>query len=156
MSVLRWLAGRDLPPARYDRVRRAFLAGMGLVHLAAFGSLLAQVEGLIGPQGILPAEKLLERAREVYGEDAGWRKPTLFWWTGAGETALVGTCWAGIAWALVLVLGFVPKLACALLWCLYLSITSVGDVFLGYQWDALLLETTLLAALWAPLASSTK
>ena len=37
-----------------------------------------------------------------------------------------------------------------LLWLFYLSLTVVGQVFLGYQWDSLLLEAGLLALLLTP------
>ena len=39
---------------------------------------------------------------------------------------------------------------CALLWLFYLSLTVAGQVFLGYQWDGLLLEAGFLAILLAP------
>jgi hypothetical protein len=35
-------------------------------------------------------------------------------------------------------------------WALYLSLMTVGESFANFQWDALLLETSLLAALWLP------
>jgi hypothetical protein len=35
-------------------------------------------------------------------------------------------------------------------WALYLSLCSVGSPFLNFQWDALLLETALLAVFWLP------
>src|SRR5262249_28218371 len=38
----------------------------------------------------------------------------------------------------------------ALLWLFYLSLTVVGQDFLSFQWDALLLESGLLAVLIAP------
>jgi len=37
-----------------------------------------------------------------------------------------------------------------LLWLAYLSLSVAGQDFLSFQWDALLLETGLLACLWAP------
>ena len=37
-----------------------------------------------------------------------------------------------------------------LLWLFYLSLVVVGQVFLGYQWDSLLLEAGLLAVLLTP------
>jgi hypothetical protein len=37
-----------------------------------------------------------------------------------------------------------------LLWALYLSLTVAGQDFMAFQWDALLLETGLLAMFWAP------
>jgi len=36
------------------------------------------------------------------------------------------------------------------LWVLYLSLTVAGQMFLGYQWDTLLLETGFLTVLYAP------
>jgi hypothetical protein len=50
----------------------------------------------------------------------------------------------------LLILGLRPRLLLVLLWLLYLSLSIVGQDFLSFQWDALLLETGLLAALWAP------
>ncbi len=49
-----------------------------------------------------------------------------------------------------LIAGLAPGLCTVLLWVLYLSFVVVGQVFLGYQWDALLLETGLLAVLLTP------
>ena len=43
-----------------------------------------------------------------------------------------------------------PGFCTVLLWLAYLSITVGGQVFLGYQWDSLLLEAGLLAILMAP------
>ena len=37
-----------------------------------------------------------------------------------------------------------------LLWVFYLSLVVAGQVFLGYQWDSLLLEAGLLAVLLTP------
>jgi hypothetical protein len=50
----------------------------------------------------------------------------------------------------LLLVGIAPLPILALLWALYLSLAVVGQVFLGYQWDALLLETGLLAVFLAP------
>ena len=43
-----------------------------------------------------------------------------------------------------------PRAALAIQWMLYLSLSVAGQDFLSFQWDALLLETGLLAVLWAP------
>src|SRR6185312_2610273 len=75
--------------------------------------------------------------------------PSLCWWLGA-ERALPLLCAAGIAVALLLFAGIAPALCLALLWTFYLSLVTAGQVFFGYQWDSLLLETTLLAVLLAP------
>ncbi len=52
---------------RYRLTRSVFLRGLALAYLAAFGSLAAQVDGLIGSRGILPAALFLERAGRFLG-----------------------------------------------------------------------------------------
>jgi len=52
--------------------------------------------------------------------------------------------------SLALVLGLLPRAALLLLWTGYLSLCTAGAVFLNFQWDALLLETGLLAIFLAP------
>ena len=60
-------------------------------------------------------------------------------------------CAAGTALAVVLFFGIAPAPCLFLLWLIYLSLTTVCGVFLGFQWDALLLETGFLAIFLAPL-----
>ena len=50
----------------------------------------------------------------------------------------------------MLILGVAPGPVLALLWLCYLSLATAGQVFLGYQWDSLLLEAGLLGVLLAP------
>jgi uncharacterized membrane protein YphA (DoxX/SURF4 family) len=131
--------------------RRLFLRLVGVVYLAAFVSLEWQVDGLLGPNGLMPAGAYLARVAGVLGDDAPWRVPTLFW-LDASPSSLRAACLAGIATSLVLIAGLVPLAALIVLWALYLSFVGVGQLFLSYQWDALLLETGFLAIFWAPLA----
>jgi hypothetical protein len=42
-------------------------------------------------------------------------------------------------------LGFVPRTAAAICFVLYLSLVTIGQPFMGFQWDALLLESGFLA-----------
>lgn len=134
---------------RHARVRWLFLRALALVYLCAFASLWVQVEGLIGSDGILPAQELLEYVRERTGLERYRLLPTLFW-ISSGDGALLVLCGAGAGLSIALLLGFAPVPTSALLWVVYLSVVGVGQVFLGYQWDALLLETGLLAILLAP------
>ena len=53
--------------------------------------------------------------------------------------------------SVLLLLGIAPAPALFLLWCLYLSLTTVCPPFLDFQWDLLLLETGFLAIFFAPL-----
>lgn len=116
----------------------------------AFLSLAGQIVGLVGERGITPAGRFLDWADSVYGP-AAWRQlPTLFW-LGASDGALRALAWSGVGLAVLLVFGIAPLLVLFLLWTLYLSLAVAGQDFLSFQWDALLLETGLLAMLWAPM-----
>ena len=129
--------------------RRLFLRLLGLVYLIAFASLAVQIRGLVGEHGVLPAERFLDWVHSNYGAGAYRLIPTLFW-LDASDTALLIGAWTGAALGLLLMLGVRPRLLLILLWLLYLSLSVVGQDFLSFQWDALLLETGLLAVLWAP------
>ena len=109
----------------FSTARFVFLRLLGCVYLGAFASLIPQIVGLVGRNGILPA--------------------------GPGDTILRAACIAGSLVSLVLVAGFIPIVAVPLLWLLYWWLSTIGADFLSYQWDALLLETGALATLVAPM-----
>ena len=116
---------------------------VGVVYLVAFASLLVQVRGLYGSRGLLPIGAYLDRLRQNYAKDA-WRLcPTLFWWS-SRERALVGAALAGVLLAAFLIAGGWPLPLLLALWLLYLSFAAPGQVFLSFQWDALLLEAGFL------------
>jgi len=118
---------------------------LAAIHLVAFASLRVQLDGLIGDQGILPARELLQWAERL-GPKRFWLLPTLAW-ISPGQGMLHLLCGAGMAIAaLLLVYGILPNASLLALWALYLSLCTVAQDFLGFQWDVLLLETTLLAA----------
>jgi lipase maturation factor 1 len=133
--------------------RDLFLRLLGLVYLIAFLSLAVQITGLVGSRGILPIGQVLTLARSQYGAQAYRILPTLLW-LGSSDGVLTFLCWAGAALALVAVAGRARAPIFVLLWALYLSLTVAGQVFLEFQWDALLLETGVLACLYAPLRAS--
>lgn len=160
-DTLSWLTdllwGRNVEPPTYFLTRSLFLRLVGVVYLIAFISMGVQVRGLIGEEGILPAAEYLEHVREQYvqrdfaGEEL-WRFPTLAWWN-AGDGFLQGVlCGGGALLALVLIAGLFPLPVLILLWMFYLSLYTAGQVFTGYQWDILLLETGLLSIFFAPLS----
>jgi hypothetical protein len=126
-----------------------FLRGLGLTYAVAFASLGAQAIGLYGDRGILPIARILELFRERAGATAPLDAPSLFW-LGSSDAVLAASCWTGAALGLALAAGLAPRVTAFLCWALYLSWSQVGEVFLGFQWDALLLETGLLAIWLAP------
>ena len=131
--------------------RRLFLRLLGLVYLIAFVSLAVQITGLVGEHGLLPVGDFLGGVRERYGAAAYYNWPTLVW-LAPTDAWLSALSWCGAAASLLLVAGVVPTAATAVLWLLYLSLTTAGQEFLGFQWDSLLLETGLLAVFYAPLS----
>ncbi|MDQ3622318.1 MAG: lipase maturation factor family protein, partial [Verrucomicrobiota bacterium] len=150
-SVLtRLLWGRTFSKPKYLFARWLFVRMLGVVYLIAFVSLAVQILGLIGKRGILPAQSYLDAARAPLGRDRFWLLPTACWWN-ASDGFLLFLCWLGAAVsALVIVTGVWPGACLALLWASYLSLCVAGRVFMSYQWDALLLETGLLAIFLNP------
>jgi lipase maturation factor 1 len=65
-------------------------------------------------------------------------------------------CGSGTGLALLLVVGIAPVPCLVGLWTTYLSITSIGQDFLSFQWDILLCETGFLAIFLAPLGVRTR
>ncbi len=144
-SVTKLLFGPVIVPASYVRVQWLFWKLLGAIYCAAFLSLAVQIIGLIGSNGILPAAAYLSRISEVLGSSRYWNFPTVFWLTGSGHVALLSVCIAGAAFAILLVAGFLRRIALIVCYVLYLSLTTVGQDFLSFQWDILLLETGFLA-----------
>jgi hypothetical protein len=153
LAKLGW--GRTTRPSTYALAGWLFLRALGLVYLIAYLSLALQVRGLVGREGILPAGEYMAAARvwadaHQLGLDRLRVLPTLGWFA-TSDACLVGLSAGGAVLASLLVLGIAPALILPLLWLGYLSLAVVCREFLAYQWDALLLETGLLAVFVAPL-----
>ncbi|HEY3173248.1 MAG TPA: lipase maturation factor family protein [Thermoanaerobaculia bacterium] len=147
--VTRLFWGTVAEKPTYFRASSLFVRLLALCYLAAFLSLSLQVDGLIGPRGILPAEGYLDWIRAQTGPSRFWWVPT-FAWLSAKPAMLYGLCAGGVLASVVVFFGFAPTLGLALAWASYLSLSSISQVFLNYQWDALLLETGLLAIFLSP------
>ncbi len=141
---------RDPLENNFRLSRRIFCVALGVVYVMAFVSLAVQICGLVGPDGILPAADFFSLLRERGEGTSFWKLHSLFWWWRGSDAALLGVCWAGVGLALILILGWAPVPILTLLWFLYLSMFYAGQIFLGYQWDILLLEAGFLAIFLAP------
>ena len=137
-------------PPTYAVSSRLFLRLLGASYGFAFWSLGTQILGLIGHRGILPATHLLDAAHRQLGHSALWRFPTLCWLS-AADPFLKTLCFVGAGLAALVVCDVAPALLLAALWVLYLSLTTVCQEFLWFQWDSLLLEAGFLGMLLAPL-----
>jgi hypothetical protein len=156
-------------------VRDLVARGVGIVLAVAFVSYAVQLEGLVGRSGILPwgrhlaavearlvadgvippADAVIPGALgpvRVVVERALGRlavEPTLAWFLpeSFGAWALVATGLVGALLALTLRFAG-PGLLVA--WASMLSLVTIGQTFLAFQWDALLCEAALVAAVAAP------
>lgn len=148
----------------HELTRTAFLRALAGVYLIAFVSLWVQVDGLIGPDGITPVAGLLRqigaRAPSITGLallDRLWAAPTLAWWLPEAWAGWL-LCLAGAGCAVAALIA--ARQGPWLLGCFvaYLSLGTICQPWLGFQWDTLLCEVgfaSLLLARWraAPAAA---
>src|SRR5690349_6512784 len=148
-SVLRWLF--DSQHGASDRLlsRWLFLRALGLIYFSAFFSLIFQVRGLIGPNGILPAGEYLRAVTNSIGYARFWYAPTLFWFS-ASNHALMAICWAGLLASVLVALNIFPRSMLLLCFTCFLSFVSASSDFSGYQSDGMLLEAGFLCLFLAP------
>jgi hypothetical protein len=125
-----------------------FVKLLGLVYLIAFASLLRQLPGLYGRNGLLPIADYLRAVRRRAGGKGFRMTPSLFWFRD-GDRWLLATAWGGIVCAVLLICGLWPPLLLALLWWGYFSFVVAGRDFLSFQWDALLLEAGFISIFYA-------
>jgi lipase maturation factor 1 len=127
-------------------LRRWYLRGIAAVSVIAFVSLWVQVHGLVGKQGVLPYPEFLRRvAQSSQVGEAFWRAPTVMWWLSA-EWGLDLLCVVGIGASCCVFFRVLEGPALLLGAACYLSLSTVGQVFLSFQWDTLLVETLVVAS----------
>jgi len=140
----KWTFGTQIEPVRFALTQWIFVRLLAVIYAIAFGSLSVQVKGLLGAHGILPAAEYLKSVAESVGVVRFYYVPTVFW-INASDAALQGVCYAGVAIAAMVAVGFLERAGLAILFVLYLSLSAVGQEFLSFQWDSLLIETGFLA-----------
>jgi len=128
---------------------RLFVGTVAVSNAVAFASIWIQWRGLFGPAGILPAGQYLAAAHAQLGPSAWYDVPTLCWVFGTGRFIDL-LCFLGIGLSLLLIAGYAPAACLALIWVFHLSLVSVGQIFYDFQWDGLLLESTLIAVWLVP------
>src|SRR2546427_256446 len=130
-SAVRWLF--DSEQGASDRLipRWLFLRALGLIYFSAFFHLVFQISGLLGPQGILPANDYLEAVGRSVGHLARlWFAPTLLWFSSSSHM-LLGLCWMGMFASLLLVLNIWPRAMLVICFACFLSFVSVRDARAG-------------------------
>src|SRR3984885_2577742 len=150
LSAIHWLF--DSERGAIDRLtpRWLFLRALGCIYSSAFYSLIFQIRGLIGPEGILPSDEYLRAVAHSFGYSRGiWFAPTLLWLS-SGAHALTALCWVGMIAALLLVLNAWPRGMLVICFVCFLSFVSAAQDFSSYQSDGMLLEAGLISFFFAP------
>ena len=130
--------------------RWVFLRCLGLIYFSAFYSLIFQIRGLTGPDGILPAGRYLQQAAESLGRwERLWYAPTLLWFSSSSHM-LMGLCWIGMAASLLLVVNVWPRGMLVVCFICFLSFVSAAQDFSSYQSDGMLLEAGIISLFFAP------
>jgi lipase maturation factor 1 len=151
-SAFEWLLG----PEPIDQKRPGhlwprwiFLRCLGLIYFSAFYSLLFQIKGLIGPDGILPASDYLKAVASAFPAMKFWYAPTLFWF-GTTDRCLIAVCWLGVIASLLVVLNMWPRASLLICFACFLSFVCAAQDFSNYQSDGMLLEAGFIALFFAP------
>ncbi|XP_014008609.1 lipase maturation factor 2 [Salmo salar] len=140
--------------------RHMFLWSMANIYMFAFASLYVQIPGLYGNEGVLPVrlvEPRVDGSRPVLEQIHA--HPSLLWLGPRlgldldAQQAMELLCLVGVLLALgaALLEPLRDSLVFFCLWALYLSLCQMGQDFLRFQWDSLLLEAGFLTVLVAPL-----
>ncbi len=151
-AIVQWLLGPE--PITEKRpghlwARWIFLRALGLIYFSAFYSLLFQIKGLIGPNGILPAQDYLQAVAASFHSQRFWFAPTLLWF-GASDRALMFVTWLGIIASILVVLNLWPRASLLVCFVCFVSFVSAAQDFSGYQSDGMLLEAGFIALYFAP------
>src|SRR5436853_301899 len=149
-SALGWLFSESLGAADRLIPRWLFLRMLGAIYFSAFFSLVFQIRGLIGPNGILPAGDYLQAVAHTLGHlQRFWYAPTLLW-SSSGSLMLIALCWVGMIASFLLFLNVWPRGMLVVCFVCFLSFVSAAQDFSGYHSDGMLLEAGFIAMFFAP------
>ena len=149
-QIAKWFLGPESGTFGHLGPRWIFLRALGVIFFSAFYSLVFQAKGLIGPNGILPAEVYLEAVgHSIHGLARFWFVPSVFW-ASSTDRALVAVCLIGMVAAILLFLNFWPRGMTAICFVCFLSFIATLQDFSSYQSDGMLLEAGFLCLFFAP------
>ncbi len=146
---LRWLfdtrtgaPGRLLP-------RWIFLRAIAAIYFSAFYSLLFQIKGLIGPDGIMPARDYLAAVSLQFPSSKFWYAPTLFWISSSSHVLMLVTG-IGLAASIAAFVNLWPRLSFCVCFVCFLAFVAVASEFSNYQSDGMLLEAGFITLFFVP------
>ncbi len=144
MELTNRIAARLRAPGAFLLTEALFLRLLGLIYLSAFGSLWSQIIGLVGAKGIAPSARFIAALHSELGLRSFFYAPSLFWFN-SSDLSLLLACAVGCFASLLMAAGVFSRASSIACFVLYLSLSSVGQPFTSFQWDALLLEAGFLA-----------
>ena len=148
-NVVRWLFDSRHGPADRLIPRWIFLRTLALWYFSAFYSLLFQIKGLMGPEGVLPAGQYLAAVARALGPRRFWFAPSLFW-ASSSSRMLMGVMVVGLIASVVAFVNLWPRLSFLVCWVCFLSFVTATSVWSNYQSDGMLLEAGFLSLFFAP------
>ncbi|MGB6745191.1 MAG: lipase maturation factor family protein [Terracidiphilus sp.] len=149
VNVLRWLFDSRHGPQGRLIPRWIFLRALAAIYFSAFYSLLFQIKGLIGPEGVLPVQQYLTAVAASLGASRYWYAPSLFWFSST-STMLMAVMGIGLAASVLAFLNLWPRMCFFICFVCFLSFIAASSVFSSYQSDGMLLEAGFLALFFAP------
>ncbi|HVW77080.1 MAG TPA: lipase maturation factor family protein [Alloacidobacterium sp.] len=130
--------------------RWIFLRALGLIYFSAFYSLLLQIRGLIGPNGVLPAQQYLQAVdRSFPSFTRFWFAPSLFWLSASNHALLTVTI-IGLLASLLVIANVWPRFSLLICFICFLSFVTASNDFSNYQSDGMLLEAGFISLFFAP------
>jgi lipase maturation factor 1 len=149
IDVFRWLFDGRRGPRGQLVPRWIFLRALALIYFSAFYSLLFQIKGLIGPNGVLPAQDYLADLAQQLELERYWYAPSLYW-ISSSSAMLMTVTWIGLIASVIAFLNLWPRLSFFVCFICFLSFVAASSVFSSYQSDGMLLEAGFLALFFAP------
>ena len=146
---IRWLLDSNYGSRERHIPRWIFLRALGLIYFSAFFSLVFQIRGLVGTNGIFPAREYLDAAARAFGPSRFLLTPTLLW-ISSSNAMVMGLCWAGMIAALLVVANLWPRASLLVCFVCFLSFIAAAGEFSAYQSDGMLLEAGFISLFFAP------
>jgi len=144
-----WLFHAHAGPCDRFVPRWIFLRALAVFYFSAFFSLFFQIEGLIGPRGVLPAERFLDAVQGQAGLLRFWYAPTLFWLS-SGSQMMIAVTWLGLIASIAALCNLWPRLSFFVCFACFLAFVTAAQDFSSYQSDGMLLEAGFLALFFTP------
>ncbi|MGO9590903.1 MAG: lipase maturation factor family protein [Candidatus Acidiferrales bacterium] len=151
-TSINWLLGPEISSEKSPGhlwPRWIFLRALGVIYFSAFYSLIFQIKGLIGPDGILPAGDYLQAVTAAMHGYSWWYAPSLFWF-GSSDRALMLVTWIGLIASILVVFNIWPRASLLICFVCFMSFIVTARDFSSYQSDGMLLEAGFISLFFAP------